>query len=275
MGIGSAFAAGYGSGAKTMEQRSYMPIINALGNKISRAGRGGSVRMGRPFENRPSMEENRRDRRAREREEALQLEEQSRYDEAQRRQARLDEEQSQITQGEETRRQEASDIEAETARQTQQTAELEFGKAKSKAERKEAFQMIKEGLMMKNPQMLKTAFAALSPEAEDEIIKADSLDGVPTYQGRPGEAKIPQFIFDPDSDAVGVIFPGSDKPVAFANTEQAFKNVVAPMNPEFELNKDQLAAKKATQDINLKSKKLKSDNHFKAHEAAMDQFKAD
>jgi hypothetical protein len=274
MGIGSAFAAGYGSGAKSVDQRSYMPIINALGRKIGNNRGGGAVRS--VGSGRPTMDTNRRERRLQEREDEANQEEQWRYEEESRRKDIQAAEQSEIRQSEEGRRQETADINAETARQTQQTAELNFTKAKSKDERKEAFQMIKQGLMMKNPQMLKTGFSALSPDAEDEIMEAEPLgDGVRSFQGRPGEKQIPRFIFDPDSDAVGVIFPGSNKPTAFRDTEQAFKHVVGPMNPDHEMSKDQINNKKATQEAAFKNKKLTAETHESAHQAAMQHFYRD
>jgi len=277
MGIGSAFSGGYGRGPESLKDRSYMPMVNSLSNIISnrKKGRGsGLARLsGRGGETRSEK----RDRIARE--EALLQEEQSRYQDEQYRLGQEADQKAQVGEAQETRRQESHESQMATNEQARAQKGETFERKGEQDDRTQAYEDVKRGLMMRNPQMIQQALLMLSPGAqgEDVVTEGEPVDAEPgpggttmparSFKGRPGEAKIPQFIFDPDSDTVGVIFPGQKKPTVFKSTEQAFQNVLAPMNPKFESTKDQIAADKNEAKNKLDQDKYALDLHKAADEA--------
>jgi hypothetical protein len=66
---------------------------------------------------------------------------------------------------------------------------------------------------------------------------------------------------------VGVVFPGQKKPTIFKTTEEAFQNVLAPMNPKFETDKDKITSAKNEQKNKLDQDKLDFERHKFADEA--------
>ena len=113
------------------------------------------------------------------------------------------------------------------------------------------------------------------PQGEDVVTEGEPIDGARSFKARPAKVETPQFIFDPESEYVGVLFPGQKKPTVFKNAKQAFQNVLAPMNPAHEQTKDQITAAKNRREAEFKEKKLTAEIHDKAHEAAMKQFEFD
>ena len=277
MGIGSAFASGYNAGSTRKQQRSFMPAINSLSNIISNRsryrGRGGYDRRppGPTSEERSDAFFNRDKEAEKEAYARQQLEEnQRREDEKQARSQSL-------LEAQDARRQEAH--EADMAAKEQATAQQEqtFERATDAADRKKAYDLVKQGLMMRDEETINAAMQSLVPPGEDVVTEGEPVDMEPgpggvtdparSFQGRPTQPEAPKFIFDPDSEVVGVIFPGQQKPTVFKNVEEAFKNVVAPINPAHEKTKDQIAENKATGQINMDRAKLDAKVYAEAHEA--------
>jgi hypothetical protein len=278
MGIGSAFSGGYGSGVKSLKDRSYMPMVNSLSGIIANRNRGRGVRVvggGGGSENLTRSQE--RDRKARE-DELLQKEE-SRYQDEQRRKDQEDARKLEMDQNEEQRRQETHEASMATGQQTREQKGETFEREGAQSDRTQAYEDVKRGLMMRNPQMIQEALALLAPGAqgEDVITEGQPVDAeegpggttmpARSFKGRPGKTNIPQFIFDPKSDVVGVIFPGQKKPTVFKSTEEAFQNVLAPMNPKHEKSKDQITSAKNTAKNKLDQDKLNFEMHKEADAA--------
>jgi hypothetical protein len=277
MGVGSAFSGGFGSGAQSLKNRSFMPMVNSLSSIISNRNRGRGVRVaGRGGEGSDTRSQE-RDRKARE-DELLQKEE-SRYQDEQ---ARRDQEQArkaEMDQNEESRRQETHEASIATGQQTREQQGETFERKGAQDERSQAYEDVKRGLMMRNPKMIQQALAMLAPGAkgEDVVTEGEPVDQeagpggttmpARSFKGRPGNANVPQFIFDPDSDVVGVIFPGQKKPTVFKSTEEAFQNVLAPMNPKFETDKDKITSAKNEQKNKLDQDKYALELHKAADEA--------
>lgn len=266
MGVGSAFAGGYGQGAQSIKNRSFMPIVNSLTGIINSRNRGQGVRVG------PSSSDynqTRADmRRAQDREDKLLREEKYRYEEAQARQDKKDAESTSLLQQAERRKQEAHEQQiAQQEQATEQKGEA-FDRTVAKDDRAQAYEMAKQGLMMRDAKTLNAALQTLAPSGgEDLITEGEPVDGARSFKARPGASNLPMFIFDPDSETVGVTFPGQDKPAVFKNAEEAFKNVLAPINPANEQSKDQITAAKNKGELDFKDRKLKSENWAKADEA--------
>jgi hypothetical protein len=277
MGVGSAYAAGFNSTRK--QQRSFMPAVNSLSAIIAnRKKRGGSIRVGRS-DSGPSAEE-RADEffgriEAREEKEY----QRSKADEAQRKEEEKEARAVGLMEAEEARRKEAHEAQMAQQQQTQAQGAETFERKNQVADRAQAYEMVKQGLMMRDSKTVNAALQQMVPEGyrgEDVITEGERIDGARSFKGRPpGANQTPQFVFDPDSDVVGVTFPGQEKPTVFKNAEQAFQNVLAPMNPAHEKSKDQIAEAKNKGELQFKNRKLDSENHWKAHEAAMKQFEFD
>lgn len=278
MGVGSAFSGGYGSGVKSLSERSYMPMVNSLSNIIRNRNRGGGVRVvggGGGADNLTRSQE--RDRKTRE-DELLQKEE-SRYQDEKLRQDQESARKAEMDQADEARRQEAHEAQMAGGQQAREQQGETFEREGAQGDRTQAYEDVKRGLMMKNPQMIQKALAMLSPGAqgEDVITEGQPVDTeagpggttmpARSFKGRPGASNIPQFIFDPDSDVVGVVFPGQKKPTIFKSTEQAFQNVLAPMNPKFEKGKDQITSAKNKAKDKLDRDKYEMEIHKVADEA--------
>ena len=273
MAIGSAFSGGYGSGAQSLKNRSYLPMINTLGNIINQKNRGGGIRVADSPQNRNETRADRRERIARE--DKLIQEERLRADEAQERLDRKEMENTTLLAAQEKRKQEAHEMEmAKQAQATEQQAQT-FQRKEKSATRADAYENVKQSLMLRDAQGIHAGLSELIAQGEDVITEGEPVDGARSFKGRPGKQNIPQFIFDPDSEAVGVMFPGQDKPAVFKNAEEAFKNVLAPMNPAHEKSKDEITFAKNTREADYKDRKLKADIHKDAHTAAMEQFKRD
>jgi hypothetical protein len=277
MGVGSAYAAGFNSTRK--QQRSFMPAVNSLSAIIAnRKKRGGSIRVGRS-DSGPSAEE-RADEffgriEAREEKEY----QRSKADEAQRKEEEKEARAVGLMEAEEARRKEAHEAQMAQQQQTQAQGAETFERKNQVADRAQAYEMVKQGLMMRDSKTVNAALQQMVPEGyrgEDVITEGERIDGARSFKGRPpGANQTPQFVFDPDSDVVGVTFPGQEKPTVFKNAEQAFQNVLAPMNPAHEKSKDQIAEAKNKGELQFKNRKLDSENHWQAHEAAMKQFEYD
>jgi hypothetical protein len=277
MGIGSAFSGGYGSGAQSLKNRSYMPMVNSLSSIINNRNRGRGLRVigGGGSENLTRSQE--RDRKTREDE--LLAKEESRYQDEQNRRDQEDARKAEMDQTEEARRQETHEASMATGQQTREQQGETFERKGAQDDRTQAYEDVKRGLMMRNPQMIQQALAMLAPGAqgEDVITEGEPVDAEPgpggttmparSFKGRPGNKNIPQFIFDPNSDVVGVIFPGQKKPTVFKTTEEAFQNVLAPMNPKFETDKDKITSAKNEAKSKLEQEKLAFDLHKSADEA--------
>jgi len=274
MGIGSSFAAGYNSTRK--QQRSLMPAVNTLSDIIARRKRSGDSRGARlvgPVNN------------AEDRADAFFAEKKAEEDEAylksqigeqQRREDEKAARDQTLLAAEEARRQETHELEMQKQQQAMGQQEEAFNRNSAVADRAEAYEMVKQGLMMRDAKTVNAALAQLVPSSgEDVVTEGEPVDGARSFKGRPAAVEVPQFIFDPDSDYVGVVFPGQKKPTLFKNAQQAFQNVVAPINPAHEKTKDQITAAKNTKEAQYKEKKLTADIHKDAHEAAMQQFESD
>jgi hypothetical protein len=177
-----------------------------------------------------------------------------------------------LLEAEEARRQEAFETEQAQKEQAMSQQGEAFDRKTKAADRSEAYEMVKQGIMMRDSKTVNAALQQLVPQGEDVITVSTTEGGARKFTGRPGQAQVPQFVFDPDSDYVGVIFPGQEKPTVFKSPKEAFQNVLAPMNPAHEQSKDQITAAKNRGELQFKDKKLTADIHDKAHEAAMKQF---
>lgn len=274
MAIGNAYAAGFNSTRK--QQRSFMPAVNTLSSIIARRKKAqGSGRMAR-VGGRIQSGEDRADEffagiKAREDEQY----ERAMMDEQLRKQEEKDARSTSLMAAEEQRRQEAHEIQQAQAQQGMEQQSEVFDRKSKMADRSEAYEMVKQGLMMRDAKTVNAALASLVPQGEDTITEGEPVDGARSFRGRPGQVETPQFIFDPDSEVVGVLFPGQEKPTVFKNSKQAFQNVLAPMNPAHEQTKDQITAAKNKGELEFKSKKLTADVHEKGHQAAMKQFEFD
>lgn len=274
MGIGSAYAAGFNATRK--QQRSFMPAINSLSTIIENRKKGtGGGRMTRVTGSIKNAED-RADEffagiKAREDEAYLK----SQVEQQQRREDIKADRSRSLMETEEQRRQEAH--EAKMAEQTMANAQKEqtFERKTKMADRSEAYEMVKQGIMMRDAKTVNAALQSLVPQGEDVITESTTEGGARKFTGRPGAVETPQFVFDPDSEVVGVIFPGQEKPTVFKDAKQAFQYVVAPINPANEQTKDQITAAKNKGELAFKNKKLTADIHDKAHEAAMKQFEYD
>ena len=103
---------------------------------------------------------------------------------------------------------------------------------KDEIRRREAFRGVMVGLAARDPQMLSENWRKLIPSAEDLDI---SKSGGVTKITDPNAAKeIPKFNFNEDG-TVDVTFPGQDKPVQFKDSDEAFKMLVSPLNPQHEV----------------------------------------
>lgn len=281
MAMGSALVSGYRQGQPD-KRRSLMPAINTLGNMVrsrrAAASRGG----GRRFIT--SEGESGTDRRSREREERhdleeLKAEEKNRYERDQAAQAQAQSKAGELVESEEGRRQETHDVGMERSAMESERGQVTAGREDKTYARKEAYQAIKTGMMMQDPDMIRQGFEGMVPVGEDEITYETLADGTRKVTGRPPAAEVPEFIFHPDG-FVGVTFPGQSKPVVFQNVEDAFKNVIAPMNPDRwdtkpGTAKDKVTSAKNEREAAFKEKKLQAEVHGDAHEAAMAQFEAD
>lgn len=277
MGIGSAFSGGYGSGAQSLKNRSYMPMVNSLSSIISNRNRGRGLRTigGGGSDNLTRSQE--RDRKARE-DELLQKEE-SRYQDEQNRRDQEDARKAEMDAADEQRRQETHEASMATGQQSREQQGETFERKGAQDDRTQAYEDVKRGLMMRNPKMIQQALAMLAPggQGEDVITEGEPVDAEPgpggttmparSFKGRPGNKNIPQFIFDPNSDVVGVIFPGQKKPTVFKTTEEAFQNVLAPMNPRFETDKDKITSAKNDAKNKIDQDKLDFERHKEADTA--------
>lgn len=289
MAMGSALVGGYRQG-QPEKRRSFMPAINTLGSMVAARRRQASRGGGRRFV--MSSGESGLDRRSREREERHQAEkareeEKYRYERDQR---NLEERQAQageILEAEEGRRQETHEagmeqqqVGAERSAMAAKRGKVIEGREDVAYGRKEAYNAIKQGIMMRDSDMVEQGFQGLAPTGEDEITYETLEDGTRKVSAAPMQRDVPQFIFHPDG-YVGVQFPGEDKPVVFKDADEAFKNVVAPMNPDRwdsttkGTAKDKVAAAKNKREADYKDKKLQAEVHDKAHAASMAQFEAD
>lgn len=275
MGIGSAFSAGINYTRK--QKRSLMPAINSLSNIIANRnryrGRGGYDRgpQGPTSEERSDAFFNRDKEAEKETYARQQLED------AQRREDEKTTRGISLLEAQEARRQEAHDADMAAKEQAAAQQEQTFERATDTADRKKAYDLVKQGLMMRDAETINAAMQSLVPPGEDVVTEGEPVDMEPgpggvtdparSFQGRPTQPEAPQFIFDPDSEVVGVIFPGQQKPTVFKNVEEAFKNVVAPINPAHEKTKDQIAENKATGQINMDRAKLDAKVYAEAHEA--------
>jgi hypothetical protein len=201
--------------------------------------------------------------------------EQANLDEQQRKDSEKQARDTSLLQAEEARRQEAHELDVQGKEQAMQQQGETFERQGKVADRSEAYEMVKQGLMMRDSQTVNAALQQLAPQGEDVITEGEPVDGARSFKGRPAQAEVPQFVFDPDTEYVGVTFPGQEKPTVFKNAEAAFQNVLAPMNPKHEKSKDQVAENKSVREAKFKEKKLSAETHFNAHEAAMEQFNAD
>ncbi len=282
MAMAQSLAAGYNVGRSMTDpnqRRSYMPLINTLGQQIAqrraRRGRGRTVVAATGGLDRAAADRERRDQA-----EKLEQEEKYRYEMDRLRQERQDDEARQLREGEEARRQEVH--EAGLAR-----AEMESGIAQRKSAREErqfmrqeAYDQAKQGLMMGNAALVEDALMKLMPEgAGDVITRGTTEEGVTKVTARPGAREVPKFTFHPDG-YVGVTFPGQKKPVVFQDAQDAFTKVIAPMSPSrYQTTgarpQDAVAERKNVREAKYKRDKLQADIHADAHEAAMQQFEAD
>ena len=279
MGVGSAFSGGYGSGVKSLGERSYMPMVNSLSSIIGNRNRGRGVRYGRMMDPVKTGETRKDERDRKAKEDELLLEEKGRYQDDQRRRDQEDARKAEMDATEEQRRQERHEADMATGQQARTQQGETFERKGAQEDRTQAYENVKRGLMMRNPKMIQEALLMLSPggQGEDVITEGEPVDMEPgpggttmparSFKGRPGNANIPQFIFDPDSDVVGVVFPGQKKPTVFKSTEQAFQNVLAPMNPKFESSKNQITSAKNEAKSKLDQDKLAFDLHKSADEA--------
>ena len=265
MAIGQAYASGYNATRK--QQRSLMPAVNTLSNIIADRRRRNaiSVRFGPAG---PSAEQRSDEFFNRDAEQNAQLQ----LEEAQRKEQQRYERDQSLLEREEARRQEAHEMQMAQQEQAIGQQAESFDRATGKDDRLQAYEMVKQGLMSRDPKMVNQALSALAPESADVITEGEPVDGARSFKGR---KDVPQFIFDPESDYVGVVFPGQEKPTVFKDSQQAFQQVLAPMNPAHEKTKDQIASEKNTSEAQYKRKKLQADVHKDAHNAAMKQFEAD
>lgn len=184
-------------------------------------------------------------------------------------------------QEENVRRQERHE---EDLRKSQETSELQqktAGREEKFQGRQEAYEQAKQGLMMGDKEMVQDAMRKLMPEGQtDEITYDKTEEGVRKVTARPGKKDMPEFVFHPDG-YVGVQLPGRTKPVVFENAEEAFKTILAPMNPQRyqqkkgATEKDLVAERKNIRTADYQERKLRADIHADAHEAAMQQFERD
>ena len=271
MAIGSAYAAGFNSTRK--QQRSFMPAINTLSSIIEqrkkRSGGGRMTRVAGRIEN----SSDRADKFFAERK-ALEDEQWARaqYEEQQRKADEKERRSMSLMEAEELRRQEAHQLQMQKEQEAMAQQGETFDRKSKMADRAEAYEMVKQGLMMRDAKTVNAALQALVPQGEDVITESTTEGGARKFTGRPAEGQVPQFIFDPESDYVGVLFPGQEKPTVFKDARQAFENVLAPMNPRNEMTKDEITAAKNKGELQFKNRKLTADIHDKAHEAAMKQF---
>lgn len=283
MAMGSSLVSGYRSG-QADQPRSLMPVINTMGSMI-RARRAAEARGGgRRFV--MNRGESGTDRRSRERENRRQLEklaeeEKYRYEMDRQAQEKKTAEASELRGAEEARRQEAHETGMQKSAMELERGQVQAGREDKQNLRKDAYEAIKAGIMMRDPSVISAAFQDLMPEGGEDQVSYETLeDGTRKVTARPGKREVPQFIFHPDG-YVGVQFPGEEKPVVFKNADEAFTNVVAPMNPQKwdsigkTTPKDRVTAAKNEAEADYKDRKLQADIHADAHEAALQQFEAD
>jgi hypothetical protein len=269
MAIGSAYAAGYNATRK--QQRSFMPAVNTLSDIINRRKRArGSIRSG--ISEGKSAEQRADEFFARSKAEEEERWARAEYEAQQRKAEEKERRSMSLMQAEELRRQEAHELEMQKQQEAMAQQGETFDRKSKMADRAEAYEMVKQGLMMRDGKTVNAALQALVPQGEDVITESTTEGGARKFTGRPAEGQVPQFVFDPETDYVGVIFPGQEKPTVFKDAKQAFENVLAPMNPRNEMTKDEITAAKNKGELKFKNRKLKAENHFKAHEAAMKQF---
>lgn len=283
MGMGSSLISGYNAG--NAQDRSLMPAINTLsgmirnargriprsgGSSIAFAGDTGSASDARARE--------RQDRHDRERQEKeAQADKAMQQQEAERQQ----QEKEATLQEEGFRRQETHE---ENLRKSQEESDIKqqaAGQEQEYQDKQNAYEQAKQGLMMGDQKMVQDAMRNLMPGAqEDEITYGETEGGARKITARPSEKEMPEFIFHPDG-YVGVMLPGRKKPVVFKDAEEAFKNVLAPMNPQRYQKKGGATAKdlvnerKNIRTAGYQDAKLRADIHSDAHEAAMQQFERD
>lgn len=281
MGMGSAFTGGYNA-ARADKDRSYMPAINTLSGMIrntraqipkrgtTRVSFGGS-----------SSEDRARERQARHDKEAAVKEEQYRHDEAQRDQEEKDVQRQELIASEEGRRQELHEDNLRKSQEASDITQEEAGREEKYAGRQDAYEQAKQGLMMGDQKMVQEAMRNLMPgSGTDDITYGETEEGARKVTARPSEKEMPEFIFHPDG-YVGVMLPGRKKPVVFRDAEEAFKNVLAPMNPQRYqkkggvTEKDLVNERKNLRTADYNERKLKADIHADANEAAMQQFERD
>lgn len=285
MGVGSAFTGGYNAAKAAQQQRSYMPMINTLGQMI----RDARARIPRTttriaFNSGPSSAEMRSQEIQRRHDlEKLQEEEKYRYEMERQRQEELDAQKQQAQQAEEARRQEAHDVAIQQKKQAGEIQQQKAGQEQKTVQRQEAYQQAVQGLMMGDSQLVEDALLKMMPDKsgpeQDVVSFGTTKEGYRSVKARPQTRQVPKFIFHPDG-YVGVVFPGKDKPVVFKDAQEAFTRIIAPMNPQRLTQKpgtakDLVAEEKNLMEADYKRKKLQAEIHKDAHEAAMKQFEAD
>lgn len=285
MAMGSSLVGGYRQGQSQDQPRSFMPVINTLGKIV--ASRRAAASRGRGRRVVFNQGESGLDRRSREREERHQLEEAKkeekyRYEMDRMAEERATAEASELKEAEEGRRQEKHEAGLERSEFEMERGKVTAGREDKLSRRKEAYEAIKYGIMARDADIISAAFQDLMPGDRGDDIQYETLpDGTRKVTARPkGGGETPEFIFHPDG-YVGVQFPGEDKPVVFKDSEEAFKNVIAPMNPDRwdsttkGTAKDKVTAAKNEAEADYKNRKLQADVHSDAHEAALKQFEAD
>ena len=275
MGIGSAFSAGVNYTRK--QKRSLMPAINSISNIIANRRRYGGRRGYDRGRQGPTSEERsdaffNRDKEAEKENYARQQ-----FEHAQRREDEKTARSTSLLEAQEARRQETHEADMAAKEQAAAQQEQKFERATETADRKKAYDLVKQGLMMRDADTINAAMQSLVPPGEDVVTEGEPVDMVPgpggvtdparSFTGRPTQPQAPQFIFDPESEVVGVIFPGQQKPTVFKNVEEAFKNVIAPINPAHEKTKDQIAEAKDKGKLDLDQKKHDAKVYAEAHEA--------
>lgn len=282
MGMGSALTSGYNSSRE--KERSFMPVINTLGQMIAanrKNTRRGTNRIVGGWNSRSDAAADKRDARRKAEDQAAQD-----YADKQVAEQEVDRQQGvkeDLIAGEEARRQETHDVATDRSRMETAQGEKKFDREEKNQARMEAYEQAKQGLMTKNPELIEAGLKGMMPEIEGEdadvVTYGESESGERSVKARPRAQGVPQFIFHPDG-YVGVIFPGQEKPTVFENQEEAFKNVVAPMNPQrWESGggtaRDRVTQEKNTMEAGYKERKLQADVHKDATEFAMKQFEAD
>jgi hypothetical protein len=264
-----------------------MPAVNSLTGMIrstrARADRlrGGATRIAFAGDTGSASDARSRERQERHDQERAQKEAQAEKVMQQQEAERQQQEKERVMEEENIRRQEKHEEDLRKSQEASETQQLAAGQEQKYQGKQDAYEQAKQGLMMGDKEMVQDAMRKLMPDAQDdEITYGKTKGGARKVTARPGKKEMPEFIFHPDG-YVGVQLPGRTKPVVFQDAEEAFKSILAPMNPQRYQKqggataKDLVTERKNLRTADYQERKLKADIHADANEAAMKQFERD